>query len=311
MAARRCTWRRGMRAFVGLHREGARGSRADTSRAPVGAPEREARARTPSSRIAAGFCSLARPSRAPAGGHVVPRGGTYTLHAARRPPGRSGASTCRAGYPPRGGKRSHGPAPVRLHPPRPGSRTPFPAAPARTSEEVERCLGAAVLADAWSLPVSCFLGHPSGWGPGPGLRALRASAGSLGGDRGEPPATHRSDVPVRAWSAGEACGGHPPVLFVHLGGCEAAGVAGCGGGTLLPAEAARGHGHAARRLHAARGGGPEGGQPWVREPPRRPAWVGSSPDRGRVCVFGQGLPGRDVWRFVRAASHIRGAEVVT
>lgn len=28
-------------------------------------------------------------------------------------------------------------------------------------------------------------------------------------------------------------------------------------------------------------------------------------------MFGQGLPGRDVWRFVRAASHIRGAEVVT
>lgn len=233
----------------------------------MGAPEREARARAPSSRIAAGFCSLARPSRAPAGGHVVPRGGTYTLHAARRPPGRSGASTCRAGYPPRGGKRSHGPAPVRLHPPRPGSRTPFPAAPARTSEEVERCLGAAVLADAWSLPVSCFLGHPSGWGPGPGLRALRASAGSLGGDRGEPPATHRSDVPVRAWSAGEACGGHPPRSVCTF-----------------------------RRLRGRGGGGVRRGAPF--SPPRRPEDTATPPGvftrRGaealRVVSLGCGNP---------------------
>lgn len=293
MAARRCTWRRGMRAFVGLHREGARGSRADTSRAPVGAPEREARARAPSSRIAAGFCSLARPSRAPAGGHVVPRGGTYTLHAARRPPGRSGASTCRAGDPPRGGKRSHGPAPVRLHPPRPGSRTPFPAAPARTSEEVERCLGAAVLADAWSLPVSCFLGHPSGWGPGPGLRALRASAGSLGGDRGEPPATHRSDVPVRAWSAGEACGGHPPVLFVHLGGCEAAGVAGCGGGHPSPRRggprtrprrpaSSRGEGAEALRVVSLGCGNPPGALP---------GWVPAPTEGGCACLGRVSLAG--------------------
>lgn len=208
---------------------------------PSGRPEGKARARAPSSRIAAGFCISARPKRAPpltagpARGHAVPRGGTYTLHAARRPPGRSGASTCRAGYRPWGGKRSRGPAPIQLRPPRPGSRTLFPAAPARTSEEVERCLGAAVLADASSLPVSCFLGHPSGWGPGPGLQALRVSAGSLGGDRGEPLTTHHPDIPVHARLASR---GHPHVLFVLLGGREAPGVAGCGGGTLPPAEAA-------------------------------------------------------------------------
>lgn len=37
MAAGRCTWRRRMRAFVGLDRQGAHGNKADTSRAPVGA----------------------------------------------------------------------------------------------------------------------------------------------------------------------------------------------------------------------------------------------------------------------------------
>lgn len=158
----------------------------------------------------------------------------HLARTARRPPGRSGASTCRAGYPPWGGKRSRGSAPIQLHRPRPGSGALFPAAPARTSEEVERCLGAAVLADASSLPVSCFLGHSSGWGPGPGLQALRVSAGSLGGDR-QP---HHPDIPVHAWLASEACRGHPHVLFVHLGGCEAPGVAGCGGGTLPPAETA-------------------------------------------------------------------------
>lgn len=131
-----------------------------------------------------------------AGAHAAPRGGTVTLRAARRPLGRSGASTCSSGAPSLGREKE-------------SQANRNPALPARPPSLV--CGGGKLeaaaesrlplYADAYSSPDSGFMGHRSGLGgPGPDFQVC-VSAGSLGGDRGEQLTTLYPHTPDFAWGS--------------------------------------------------------------------------------------------------------------
>lgn len=111
-----------------------------------------------------GFSALLNPeghfTAVSAGAHAAPRGGTDTLRAARRPRGRSGASTCSSDAPSLGREKSQAnPSPALPAPP-----------PSLVCGGVKLEAAAAadsrlrLYADASASPDSGFLGHRSGLG---------------------------------------------------------------------------------------------------------------------------------------------------
>lgn len=250
------------------------GSSSTPSVCPVGAREGRAPEWVPSPRIAAGPGFSAVPNLAlplncvPAGGHAVPRGGTNTSHAARRPLGRSGASTCRSRSPSLGsGEESQASLPPALLAPLPfsvcgggtrGGRLCFQRPP--LAQEVAQSTGAAVLAGR-RLAASC-LGCPwviqaASWRPGSRASSVRVSAGSLGGDRGEPLTTHHPDGPDSARLARGI-----PTSCLQLSGCE---VPEGPEGAPFPGQWLLGGAATQSRVFTRRGAGAlEGGLSWVR-----------------------------------------------
>lgn len=145
-----------------------------------------------------------------AGAHAVPRG--RDRHLAR------GLTFARA----RGGLH------LPLLRPLPGAGREVPGQPRSSSTRPGAFPGlrgwevGGLYADASSPPDAGFLGHPSRTGAWVQALSVCVSAGSLGGDRGEPLATLHAPIPDFAWRAVKLVPGSLS-FCLQSGGCEASG----------------------------------------------------------------------------------------